>query len=56
MVLTKLKLNKVLRSFLVTLVFQCGKITTAIINVVLSEEEANITGNCSNRIKNTGKK
>jgi iron complex outermembrane receptor protein len=39
MVLTKLKLNKVLRSFFSYIGFQCGKTTTAsIINVVLSEE------------------
>jgi hypothetical protein len=55
MVLTKLKVKQC-TIVLVTLVFQCGKATASIINVVLSEEGPSITGNCSNRIKNTGKK
>jgi hypothetical protein len=53
----KIKVKQGATIVLVTLVFNVEKTTTAsIINVVLSEEGVSITGNCSNRIKNTGKK
>jgi hypothetical protein len=52
----KIKVKQGATIVLVTLVFPRKATTASIINVVLSEEGPSITGNCSNRIKNTGKK